>query len=204
MNKRLISATFLAFTALIIGTSTASADVAPTQSMTHMKTAPGLAAALESAGVILHTQGGATSGVIGDSLSAANSQVVFHIPITANKLGVQHLGSNIVLFNTSNNSIVQLRNPVIDLAKGVVTATVPQSANQSITIFTISNAAELKAKVTTDKKTKIRSTAYAGAQLALAPGVAGTLVTLLGLPANAIAESTVFGSADVTLKRVVK
>ena len=196
--------TFVLAISLFSGAPIAFADVAPTQSMTHMKTTPGLAAALESAGVILHTQGGATSGVIGDSLSAANSQVVFHIPITSNKSGVQHLGSNIVLFNTSNNSIVQLRNPVIDLGKGIVTAIVPQSANQSITIFTISNAAELKAKVTTDKKTKIRSTAYAGAQLALAPGVAGTLVTLLGLPANAIADLTVFGSADVTLKRVVK
>ena len=37
-----------------------------------------------------------------------------------------------------------------------------------------------------------------------AKSLAGTLVTLLGLPANAIAEAAVFGSADVTLKRIVK
>lgn len=187
-----------------ISTTSASADTQPSQSMTHMKTAPGLLSALESVGVVLYVQGGATSGIIGDSLSASNSQIVFHIPITGTKSGVQHIGSNIVFFNTANNSQVQLRNPVIDLATGVVTATIPQASNQSLTVLTIRNSAELKAKVSTDKKTRIRSTAYTGATLSLAPGVAATLSELLGLPVNTLTESANFGSADVTLKRVVK
>lgn len=190
------------FTAM--SATTASADTQPSQSMTHMKTAPGLLSSLESAGVVLYVQGGATSGIIGDSLSASNSQIVFHIPITGTKSGVQHVGSNIVFFNTANNSQVQLRNPVIDLVTGVVTATIPQASNQSLTVLTIRNSAELKAKVSTDKKTRIRSTAYTGATLSLAPGVAATLSELLGLPVNTLTESANFGSADVTLKRVVK
>ena len=81
---------------LVLSSNVAFADSAkPGQSMTHMKTAAGVASTLEAAGVILYVQGGATSAVIGDNLSAATSQVVFHIPVTANKAGVQHVGSNI-------------------------------------------------------------------------------------------------------------
>jgi hypothetical protein len=189
---------------MLVTAPNASADVQPSQSMTHMKTTPGLISALEGVGVVLYVQGGATSGVIGDSIAIANSQVVFHIPITGSKSAVQHIGSTIVFFNTANNSQVQLRNPVIDLGKGVVTATIPQASNQSLTVLTIRNSAELKAKVTTDKKTRIRSTAYVGANLSLAPGLASTLNELLGLPANTLADGSNFGSADVTLKRVVK
>lgn len=189
---------------LLLGSQTASADVQPGQSITHMKTAPGLASALESAGVVFFVQGGATLGLIGDSVAAENSQIVFHIPITSTKSPVKHQGSNIVFFNTNNNSQVQLRNPVIDLAKGIVTATVPQASNQTITVLTVTNAAALKAKSSTDKRTQIRSTTYAGATLSLAPGVAATLNTLLGLPANAISETAAFGSADLTFKKIVK
>ena len=204
MSKKIKSLIALALTFGLISATTASADVQPGQSITHMKTAPGLVSMLESAGVVLYVQGGATSGVIGESISAANSQVVFHIPITGTKDGVKHVGSNIVFFNTANNSQVQLRNPVIDLAQGIVTATIPQASNQSITVLTITNAADLKSKKSTDKNTRIRSTSYTGASLALAPSVAATLVTLLGLPASSIADGAAFGSADVTLKRVVK
>ena len=197
---------FAVLTALFLtaGSVSAIADVKPGQSMTHMKTAPGLASALEAAGVVLYVQGGATAGVIGDSISASNSQVVFHIPITGRKAGVQHVGSNIVFFNTANNSQVQLRNPVIDLETGVVTATIPQAGNQSITVLTITNGADLKPKRTTNNATKIRATAYTGAALSLAPGVAATLASLLGLPANALADGAVFGSADVTLNKALK
>jgi len=74
---------------LILGSNSAYADAAkPGQSMTHMKTAAGVASTLEAVGVILYVQGGATSAVIGENLSAATSQVVFHIPVTANKAGV--------------------------------------------------------------------------------------------------------------------
>lgn len=182
----------------------AFADVAPGQSMTHMKTTPGLASTLESLGVIFYAQGGATSGLIGESVSAQNSQFVFHIPITASKNGVKHNGSNIIFFNTLNNSQVQLKNPVIDLAKGIVSATIPQASNQSITILNISNSTELKSKTSKDSKTRIKSKVYSGASLSLAPGVAGTLNSLLGLASNSISEGAVFGSADVTLKQIVK
>lgn len=182
------------------GVAPASADAAkPGQSMTHMKTVTGLAPTLESAGVILYSQGGATSAVMGESLATADGQVVFHVPITGTKRGVQHAGSTLVLLNTANNRQVQLRNPVIDLAKGVVTATVPQGTGAPTTVFTITNAASLKPKVTTDRAAGVRTTAYTGAALAIAPGVGQVLDTLLGLPAGSLPDGTPFATADVTL-----
>jgi hypothetical protein len=186
---------------LLIGSSTAAvADAAkPGQSMTHMKTAAGVASTLEAAGVILYVQGGATAGLIGESLSATTSQVVFHIPITANKAGVQHVGSNIIFFNTANNQFLTLRNPVIDLAKGVVSATVPQAGNAQVNILTITNASSAKPKITNDKKAKLRTTAYTGTALVLAPGVAATIASVLGLPVGSLPDGLAFGTADVSL-----
>jgi len=180
--------------------STAAADSAkPGQSMTHMKTAAGVTSTLEAAGVILYVQGGATSAVIGENLSAASSQVVFHIPVTANKAGVQHIGSNIIFFNTANNQYLTLRNPVIDLAKGIVSAIVPQAAGAKVDVLTITNASTAKPKITNDKNTKLRTTAYTGTTLVLAPGVAATIASVLGLPAGSLPDGLAFGTADVTL-----
>lgn len=204
---RLKNLVVFAIATAFISTSmvSASADSAqPGQSMTHMKTGAGLSAALEAAGVVLYVQGGATASVIGDSISSTNGQYVFHIPITANKSGVQHVGSNIVFFNTANNAQIQLRNPVIDLTKGVVTATVPQAGNQTLDVLTITNASTLKAKTTNDRKAKLRTTAYAGATLSLAPGIAAAISTILVLPANSLPDAAAFGSADVTLYRAIK
>lgn len=202
LNK--VTATFFATTMLVTMASVpANADVKPGQSMTHMKTAAGLTATLESAGVILYVQGGATAGVIGDSISAPNGQMVFHIPITNSKSPVQHVGSNIVFFNTANNSQVTLRNPVIDLSKGIVTATVPQASNAVVTILNITNAADLKGKTTNNRATKLRSTSFSGAALTLAPGVGATLATLLSLPAGSLPDGIVFGTADVTINRAL-
>ena len=126
---------------LVLSSNVAFADTAkPGASMTHMKTATGVASTLEAAGVILYVQGGATAAVIGDNLSAATSQVVFHIPVTANKAGVQHVGSNIIFFNTANNQYLTLKNPVIDLAKGVVSAT--HSHSPQIITSAVSNSQE--------------------------------------------------------------
>ena len=185
--------------------NTAYADSAkPGQSMTHMKTAAGVASTLEAAGVILYVQGGATAAVIGENVSAATSQVVFHIPVTANKAGVQHVGSNIIFFNTSNNQYLTLRNPVIDLAKGVVSATVPQAGDAKVDILTITNASQAKPKITNDKKAKQRTTAYTGTTLVLAPGVAATIASVLGLPAGSLPDGLAFGTADVTLYSKLK
>jgi hypothetical protein len=172
--------------------------------MTHMKTAAGVASTLEAAGVILYVQGGATSAVIGDNLSSATSQVVFHIPVTANKAGVQHVGSNIIFFNTANNQYLTLGNPVIDLAKGVVSATVPQAGNAQVDILTITNASTAKPKTTNDKKAKQRTRAYTGTTLVLAPGVAATIASVLGLPAGSLPDGLAFGTADVTLYSKLK
>jgi len=203
MRKSLVGiATVLS---LAISPSIAFADAAkPGQSMTHMKTAAGVASTLEAAGVILYVQGGATSALIGESLGAATSQVVFHIPATAKKAGVQHTGSNIIFFNTANNQYLTLRNPVIDLAKGVVSATVPQAGNAKVDILTITNAATAKPKVTNDTKAKLRTTAYTGTTLVLAPGVAATIASVLGLPAGSLPEGLAFGTADVTLYSSLK
>jgi hypothetical protein len=183
----------------------AAADSAkPGQSMTHMKTGAGFASTLEAAGVVLYAQGGATSSIIGDSVGSPNGQYVFHIPVTSNKSGVQHLGSNIVFFNTVNNLQLQLRNPVINLKTGVVRATLPQAENKSMDILTITNASTLKPKVTSDRKTKIRTTAYTGATLSLAPGIAAAISSILGLPENSLPEATPFGSTDVSLYSPIK
>jgi len=172
----------LATTFISTSLVSASADSAkPGQSMTHMKTGAGLASTLEAAGVVLYVQGGATSSVIGDSIGAAAGQYVFHIPITSNKSGVQHLGSNIVFFNTANNLQLQLRNPVIELSTGVVRALVPQAGDQVLDILTITNASTLKAKITRDRKANLRTTAYVGATLSLAPGIAASISSILGL-----------------------
>ncbi len=83
MRKTIVS--IVTVIGLIASSSVAFADTAkPGQSMTHMKTATGVTSTLEAAGVILYVQGGATSAVIGENLSSATSQVVFHIPVTAN------------------------------------------------------------------------------------------------------------------------
>ena len=193
--------------ALISATNvgSAAADTAkPGQSMTHMKTGAGLASALEAAGVVLYVQGGATSAVMGDSIAAANGQVVFHIPITGTKSGVAHVGSTVVFFNTANNKQVELRNPLIDLAKAEVSAVIPQVSTTPMAVLSISNAAALKAKVTNDRKGGVRSTKYEGASLTLAPGIAAALVSLLGLPAGALPEGASFGSADVSLYKKIK
>ncbi len=194
----------MALTLVSLAATPANADAAkPGTSMTHIKTTAGLASSLEGAGVVLYTQGGATSAVIGESLAAANSQVVFHVPVTGTKSGVQHLGSVLVVYNTSNNQQVQLQNPVINLTQGVVTATVPQAGGQSIPVFTISNAAALKPVVKTDRKARIRTTTYAGAQLVIAPGVGAVLNSTLGLPAGTIADGSSFATAEVTLNSVL-
>ena len=205
MRNRVIAIAALA--ALIAGTSAPAsfADApAPTQSMTHIKTEKGIAATLKGAGVFLYSQGGATSAVIGESIAATDSQFVFHVPAALTKTGVTHAGSTIVFFNSANNKVVQLRNPVIDLAKGTVSAVVPQASADPMVVLTITNAKDLKAKVTTDKKLKLRTTAYAGAKLSHAPGIAAAVTSLLGLPAGALPDGLAFAAADVTLKAALK
>ena len=185
---------------LVATPNAAFADAAkPGQSMTHLKTAAGVVSTLEAAGVVLYVQGGATAAVIGESLSTATSQIVFHIPVTANKSGVQHTGSNIIFFNTANNQYLTLKNPVIDLAKGVVSATIPQAGDAKVDVLTITNASQAKPKITNDKKAKQRTTAYTGATLVLAPGVAATIGSVLGLPAGSLPDGLAFATADVTL-----
>jgi len=205
MKLRMITAIAMSSLLLIGSSSAAVADAAkPGQSMTHMKTAVGVASTLEAAGVILYVQGGATAAVIGESMSSPTSQMVFHIPVTANKAGVQHVGSNIIFFNTANNQHLTLRNPVIDLSKGVVSATVPQAGNAKVDILTITNAATAKPKITNDRKAKLRTTAYTGTTLVLAPGVAATIANVLGLPAGSLPDGLAFGTADVSLYSKLK
>ena len=198
--KRITGLTAAVLIAASTGISPANADAAKLgQSMTHMKTLQGITATLENAGVILYVQGGATSAVMGESIGSSDGQVVFHIPITGTKTGVEHTGSNIVFYNTANNKQVQLRNPLIDLKNGVINAAIPQSTGQSTAVLSITNASELKAKVTNDRKTKLRTTAYAGAKLSLAPGIAAAVVSLLGLPEGSLPDGLAFATADVTL-----
>ena len=190
---------------LLFGSQSAVADSAkPGQSMTHMKTVSGVASTLESLGVILYVQGGATAAVAGESIGAPEGQVVFHIPVTGNKGGVQHVGSNIVFFNTANNKQVQLRNPIIDLNKGVVSAVIPQGTGALTPVLRITNADSLKAAVTSDRKAQLKTTAYKGAALSLEPGIGAALTSLLGLPSGSIPENLAFATADVSLYSKLK
>lgn len=199
-KKFLIATAIFSLIGSTVGVTQASADSAkPGQSMTHMKTAAGLSALLESANVSIYVQGGATSSVMGDSIASPNGQHIFHIPVTSNKSGVQHLGSNIVFFNLANNQQVQLKNPVINLSTGTVTAVIPQAGNKSMAVLTITNASSLKAKITDDRKAGNRTSAYKDAALSLAPGIGAALTSLLGLPDGALPEGAVFGTTDVTL-----
>ena len=200
MKHRRIIASAIAVTVLTsLGMSQGVADAKPGQSMTHMKTVAGLTSLLESAGVVVYVQGGATAAVIGDSLNSAKSQIVFHIPVTNTKAGVAHVGSNIVFHNTTNDKQVVLQNPLIDLTAGTVSTVIPQAGTSAMTTLSITNGADLKATVTNDRKTKMRTTAYKGAALSLAPGIAAALVSLLGLPEGALPEGAAFATADVSL-----
>ncbi len=175
------------------GAAPASADSGSGQSMTHIKTAPGLASTLEGAGVVLYTRGGATSAVMGSSIAAPDGQVVFHVPVTGTSPTVKHQGSTLVLFNTNGDRQVELLNPVIDLRSGVVRATVG-TGGEATTVFRIPNAKRLK-PVTADGVTTIK-----GARLTLAPGVGGVVESGLGLPAGSLPDGTLFATADVTLQ----
>lgn len=186
-------------TGLIVGlaalasTGPAFADSGSGQSMTHIKTAPSLASTLEGAGVVLYTRGGATSAVMGDSIAAANGQVVFHVPVTGSSPTVRHQGSTLVLFNTAGDRQVELRNPVIDLRSGVVRASVGD-ASTSTAVFRVPNASKLK------KSVKDGVTTISGARLTVAPGVGAVVESGLGLPAGSLPDGTLFATADVTLQ----
>jgi hypothetical protein len=205
VKRKLFSGLTAVALVAISGLTPAAADSAkPGQSMTHLKTLPGITKVLEGAGVVLYGQGGATSGVIGDSIAADAGQVVFHVPVTGTKSGVAHLGSSIVFFNTANDKQLVLRNPVIDLAAGTITATIPQADNAALAVLIITNGADLKAKVTNDRKAKQRTTVYAGAALSLAPRVATTVASILGLPEGALPDGLALATADVTLYSKLK
>ena len=190
---------------LIASSNIAFADAAkPGQSMTHMKTLAGISATLEGQGVLLYVQGGATAAVIGESVGSADGQVVFHIPITGTKKGVEHTGSNIVFFNSANNKKVELKNPLIDLSKGTISAVIPQGTGEVTVALQITNSSDLKATVTNDRKTLLKTKAYNGVALSLAPGIGDALTALLGLPAGSIPENLAFATADVSLYSVLK
>jgi hypothetical protein len=184
----------------ITGMGMAVADSAkPGQSMTHMKTGVGLASLLEKSGVVIYVQGGATSSVIGESIASADAQLVLHIPVTGTKSGVQHIGSNIVFFNTTNDRQVRLQNPVINLTTGQVTAGIPEADSKSMAVLTITNAKTLKPKITNDRKVGTSTTAYKEAVLVLAPGIGAALSSLLGLPEGSLPDGAGFGTTDVSI-----
>jgi len=203
MRKTLV--TIATIIGLVVSSNIALADGAkPGQSMTHMKTLAGISSTLENQGVLLYVQGGATAAVIGESIGSADGQVVFHIPITGTKKGVEHTGSNIVFFNSANNKKVELKNPLIDLSKGTISAVIPQGTGEVTVALQITNSSDLKATVTNDRKTLLKTKAYKGVALSLAPGIGDALTSLLGLPAGSIPENLAFATADVSLYSVLK
>ena len=65
------------------------------------------------------------------------------------------------------------------------------------------NLASLKAESSTDKATGIRTRKFVAANLNFAPGVADTVVGLLGLPSGALPDQALFAVADISLKKRV-
>jgi len=201
MRSRAFAAIVTAATLVLAPAGFAAADnVDPGQGMTHMKTAAGLMASLEEVGVVMYVQGGATASVMGESIGAPDGRLILHVPITSDRRVIQHQGSIFTLFNTTNSQQVQIQNPVINLKAGTVKGTVRQADNSTVTVFTIRNAAQLKPKVTV--KAGVRTTTYVGVRLSFAPGIAGTLASLLGAPDGTIADRAPFATADITLKSV--
>lgn len=170
-----------------------------TTGTTTITTGAGLSATFEAAGVVLYAQGTGTATVLGDSIASANGQVQFKFPVTAASPTVQHAGSVLTLFNTANNRAVQLTNLTIDLATGTVITTVPQGTGQPLPAIAITNAADVKPVVKTNKRTRVTTTTVTGAQIAVAPGYGGAISTLLGLPASAVKDGTPLGVADVVI-----
>ena len=164
---------------------------------THIKTIAGLASSLESAGVVLYGKGGATSAVMGDSIASPNGQLVYHVPITNSKSPVKHVGSTLVMFNTTTGKQVELRNPVINLSAGTVRAAVGTGPVK--TVFIITNAKTLKPVVKKDASTGTSTTMYDGAQLSWAPGITAAVVDGLGLPVGSLVDGSRFATATVTL-----
>ena len=74
-----------------------------------------------------------------------------------------------------------------------------KAENKSLTVLTVTNLAGLKPTITTDKKANLRKTAYTGATLSLAPGIAAAISSILGLPENSLPDALAFGSTDVSL-----
>jgi len=119
------------------------------------------------------------------------------VPITSSKKTVKHVGSTLVMFNTTTNKQVEIRNPTADLSAGTVRAAV--GAGPVTTVFMITNAKTLKPAVKKDASTGTSTTMYEGAELSLAPGFAGALVDALGLPAGSLVDGSKFATATVTI-----
>lgn len=203
ISKKLVFGTILAL-ASAFTSSSAVADAKPDQSMTHLKTAPGITSVLEGERVILFAQGGATAGVMGGSISSSKGQAVFHIPVTSRRTGFEHQGSIISFFNLNNDRQLDLKNPVIDLEKGQVLASLTDDAKALTPIFTITNVDEIESKRSVDRTMKLRIRQLVGVKMNLAPGVAGTIASSLNLPAGILTEGLEFASADVSIKRKLK
>ena len=88
--------------------------------------------------------------------------------------------------------------------KGVISAVIPQGTGEVTTVLQITNAAGLKATVTNDRKALLKTTAYKGVALSLAPGIGAALSSLLGLSAGSIPENLAFATADVSLYSKLK
>jgi hypothetical protein len=201
MRLRAFTVLATAAALLVAPARVASADnVDPGQGMTHMKTATGLLATLEQVGVVMYVQGGATASVMGESIGAPDGRMILHVPITSDGRVIKHQGSVFTLFNTTTGQQVQLQNPVINLKAGTVKATVRQADNATVTVFSLRNASQLKPKVKVEAG--VRITEYVGARLTLAPGIAGTLTSLLGMPEGTLTDRAPFATADITLRSV--
>ena len=112
--------------------------------------------------------------------------------------------SSLILIGSSGVAVADAAKPGQSMthmktAAGVVSATVPQAGNAKIDVLTITNASTAKPKITNDRKAKLRTTAYMGTTLVLAPGVAATIASVLGLPAGSLPDGLAFGTADVSL-----
>lgn len=185
MRGRLGLAAALTGAAVLLATP---AGAAPAQGTSTILTAPGLVESTSAAGVTMTAKAPA-------SATSSGNRITFRFPVTSVTGGIVRSAGALVLTNTGNGRVVELRDFQIDIPRKRVLLTVPQAGSDPIPALVVLG----NPRITTSKvggKTRTRIT---GAQLAIAPGMAWRLNLLLGLwPTSALfADGQVLGTADL-------
>lgn len=176
--------------AMLIAAPPASA--APAQGTSTIVTAPGLVASTSAAGVTMSAKAPGTASPAGRGPQAS---VTFRFPVASVSDGIVRSGGSLVLTNTGNGRVVELRDFQIDIPRKRVLLTVPQAGASPIPALVVLG----NPRITVVKEGSRTRTRIIGARLAIAPGMAWQLNLLLGLwPTSGLfTDGQVLGTADL-------